>query len=258
MMKIPKDWWKYFFNDIYLITDSRTVCNEPLTHAEVDLLEDVLRPAKDDRILDLCGGHGRHSLELARRGYNDLTVLDFSDYLLRLGRKTAKKHGLKIRFCRGDARGNELESNAYSVIMILANSFGYFPDEKDNMKILRESYRLLRKGGKLLLDLADPAYVKRHLKPTSWHEANRDTIVCRERSVRRDMICAREIVVSKKKGLLRDGYYCEHVYDRKRIASLLNSAGFAGLSVKRNASLRKGGKDYGLMTSRMFVTAVKG
>ncbi|MBU1062439.1 MAG: class I SAM-dependent methyltransferase [Candidatus Omnitrophica bacterium] len=256
-MSIKNDWWKDFFNKIYLITDARSVLDEQLTCQEIDLVEDVLALNKNDRILDLCGGHGRHALELARRGYRALTVLDFSNYLINLGRKTAKKEGRNIKFVCGDARYSGLKSKDYSAIIIMANSFGYFLDQKENIRILKESYRLLEREGRLLLDLINPDCVKNNLEPISWHEANKDVVVCRQRELKRNIIKAREIVISKKKGLLRDGYYCEQIYNGNRITNILNNMGFKDLSIKKDISLHKHKKDYGFLTSRMIVTGVK-
>lgn len=256
-MKVKKDWWKDFFNEIYLITDARSVCDEALTCREADLLEEALDLRKDDRILDLCGGHGRHSLELARRGYRDITVLDFSRFLVKLGKRIAKERGYDIKFICDDARSSMLKEKSYSAAFIMANSFGYFQNERENRKVLRESCRLLKSGGKLLLDLSSPDYIKKNLKPFSWHEASEDIIVCRQRELKDNIIKAREIVISKKKGLLRDGYYCERLYDEDKIKGLLEETGFGNLSVKKNISLHNVKRDYGFLTSRMIVTASK-
>ncbi|MFC1666300.1 class I SAM-dependent methyltransferase [Candidatus Omnitrophota bacterium] len=256
-MGTKKEWWKDFFNEIYLITDARSVCDKRLTQREVDLLEDTLGLNKTDRILDLCGGHGRHSLELARRGYRDLTVLDHSDYLIKLGKRMARKSGHRIKFRCCDARFNDLRNGDYSVIFIMANSFGYFSEESQNLRILKETHRLLKTGGRLLLDLTNPSYVKNDLKPFSWHEATKDVIVCRKREISRDIIKAREIVISKKKGLVRDGYYCERLYSKSRISNFLRDVGFKAPAVKTDVALHEKRKDYGFLSSRMIVTAVK-
>lgn len=256
-MRIKKDWWKDFFNDIYLITDARSVCNAALTRMEVGLLKKALGLNKDDRILDLCGGQGRHSLELARQGYRNLTVLDFSNYLIRLGRKTAKESNLNVKFICNDARFSGLKANDYSAVFITANSFGYFLNDRENLRILKEAYRLLQSDGRLLLDLTDPDYVRSNLKPVSWHEANKDVIVCRKRQFRDNIITAREIAISKKKGLLRDGRYCERIYNRDEIGRILKGVGFKDLSIRKDISLHRRKKDYGLLNSRMIVTAVK-
>ena len=83
-MNIPVDenWWKSIFDEVYLLTDARSVCNEELTRQEVDFLEQTLLMDKSAPILDLCGGQGRHSLELSRRDFENITVLDYSEFLL--------------------------------------------------------------------------------------------------------------------------------------------------------------------------------
>ncbi|MBN3039487.1 MAG: class I SAM-dependent methyltransferase [Candidatus Omnitrophica bacterium] len=256
-MKTDKDWWKHFFDHTYLLTDARSVCDHSLTRTEVDLVEKILRLKKDDRILDLCGGYGRHSLELARRGYHPPTVVDFSNHMIKFGKKIASEAGLEIKFLRRDARDCKLRPNSFSAVLVMANSFGYFEDERDNRRILKEAYRLLDKGGKLLLDLTDPEYLRRNLKPVSWHEANDDVIVYRRRELRGDLIKAREIVISRSRGLIRDGLYCERLYDRGKIERILKDIGFRNLSIRRELKLHKRKKDYGMMTARVFTTAKK-
>lgn len=256
-IKTKKDWWKGFFNETYLLTDARSVDNPALTRKEVTLIEDLLRLDKKDRILDLCGGQGRHAQELARRGYLDLTVLDYSTYLTRLGRSVTKENGLNVKYLQRDARSTRLKSSDYSVVFIMANSFGYFPRERENIQILKETNRLLKSGGRLLLDLTDPDYLRGRLKPVSWHEANKDVIVCRQRVLAKDIIRAREVVISKKKGMIRDGYYCERIYSRDKIRHLLRRTGFRNIEIKNNVSLHRKIRDYGFLTSRMFITAAK-
>lgn len=258
MIKVKRDWWKDFFNHIYLITDARSVGDNRLTCREVDLLEKTLHLSKTDRILDLFGGQGRHSIELTKRGYRDLSVLDYSDYLIMLGKRLARKLNLRIDFYQGDARSTGLKSSDYSVIIVMANSFGYFADEKENLKVLKEINRLLKTKGRLLLDLANSEHVKSNLKPISWHRIGDDVDVFRKRDINKNLIKTREIAISKKKGLLRDGCYCERLYSKARITQLLKKAGFKNIKIKDNLTLHKKGQDYGLLTSRMIVTAAKG
>ena len=77
MIVVDPHWWKTLFDEVYLLTDAPIVCNPPLTKREVNVVERALRLRPTDDILDLCGGHGRHALELARRGYQYVTVLDY-------------------------------------------------------------------------------------------------------------------------------------------------------------------------------------
>ena len=81
MIHVDPDWWKTLFDDVYLLTDANIVCNPTLTKREVDVVEQALSLRPQQRILDLCGGQGRHALELTRRGYQHLTVLDYTPFL---------------------------------------------------------------------------------------------------------------------------------------------------------------------------------
>src|SRR6516165_4677170 len=66
---LPSDWWRTLFNSLYLETDGDVIENDRNTADEVDLLIRSIGLERNDRILDLCCGQGRHSLELARRGF---------------------------------------------------------------------------------------------------------------------------------------------------------------------------------------------
>lgn len=259
MGAIPVDplWWQRLFDEVYLITDARSVCNEGLTRREVDFLEAHLALGKSDRILDLCGGHGRHSLELARRGYGSATVLDYSGYLVRLGKARAAELGLPVGFVQADARRTGLADGRFDFVLVMANSFGYFPDDRDNLQILCEAFRLCRPGGTLLLDLLDSSYVVEQFRPVSEHRATWDITVKRERELDDNLIRVRETVLSGAKGLLRKGTYCERLYREEELAGLLRQAGFGRVRFKTDFSSHADPGDYGFMTRRVVVTAVR-
>ncbi len=123
-IQVDDNWWQDLFDEIYLITDARSICDEKLTSQEVDFLEEMLDLNKSASILDLCGGHGRHSLELSRRGFKDVTVLDYSRYLIDLGGEKAKEEKLNTIFIQGDARNTGLPEKRFQFIIIMASSFG--------------------------------------------------------------------------------------------------------------------------------------
>jgi len=256
-MNIQADdnWWQDLFDEIYLMTDARSVCDEKLTCQEVDFLEETLNLDKSASILDLCGGQGRHSLELSRRGYKNITVLDYSKYLIDLGKERAKEEGLNTIFIQGDARNTGLPGQSFQFIIIMASSFGYFVNEDENKKILNEAFRLLMPEGTLLLDLPDRDYVLQNFKPFSRHKVNEDITVSRERELRDDIIYSRETVTSKKGGCIRDSTYCTRLYSSEKITDLMYSAGFPAVICKRNFMNREAEGDYGCMTNRMLVTA---
>ena len=85
-IKVNPDWWKTMFDEVYLLTDARSVCDPTITRREVDVICELLPIQGSHKILDLCGGHGRHSFELSRRGFEACTLLDYSQTLINIAR----------------------------------------------------------------------------------------------------------------------------------------------------------------------------
>src|SRR3954447_813521 len=65
-------WWNEIFDELYLKTDGDVVENAELTRREMDLFLKLLPLLKDAQVLDVCCGQGRHTLELAQRGFVNL------------------------------------------------------------------------------------------------------------------------------------------------------------------------------------------
>lgn len=257
MVEFDSDWWKRIFDETYLITDARSVCDDELTCKEVDFLEEVLKVDRSWPILDLCGGQGRHSLELSRRGFQDVTVLDYSGYLINLGKEKARREGLNTFFIRRDARDTDLASERFKIIIVMASSFGYFVDEYENEKILLEANRLLMPEGTLLLDLPNRDYVLKNFNPESWHEADDEILVCRQRRLEEDILYSREKVISKSRGGIRDETYCTRLYSEEKIIEMMISSGFSSIKVQKDYMSHENRGDYGCMTNRMIVIAHK-
>ncbi|MGA1869342.1 MAG: class I SAM-dependent methyltransferase [bacterium] len=256
-IQIAHNWWEDLFDEIYLLTDARSVCNSEVTTQEVCFIKKILHMDKSASILDLCGGQGRHSLELSRSGFMDVTVLDYSHYLIEIGKRRAQQEKLTTKFIQGDARHTGCPGESYHFIITMASSFGYFINEGENEKILREAFRLLRPNGTMLLDLPDKEHVIRNFKPFSSHNATRDIVVNRERELGDDIIFTREIVTSKEKGCLRDRNYCIRLYSPEKIANLMRSSGFSSVSFQKDFMNRHAKEDYGCMNNRMVVKAIK-
>jgi D-alanine-D-alanine ligase len=254
---VHKDWWKKIFDEVYLLTDARTVCDDEITLKEVDFITSFLKIDKNSSILDLCGGQGRHSLELARRGFGDLTVLDYSGFLLDIGRKRAKEEDLHIQFIQSDARGTSLPDSRFQYIIIMASSFGYFVRDTENVRILAEAHRVLSPGGQLMIDLPDRDYFMANFRPSSFHQVNDDISVKRERFIRGNVIYSKETVISKQRGCIRENTYCMRLYSRDKLKQLLLKSGFRKVFFKKDFMNRSNLGDFGCMTNRMVAIAGK-
>ncbi len=255
-IEVDPDWWKSLFDELYLVTDARTVGDGEITRREVGLYIALLPLEPSDRLLDLCGGQGRHSLEFCRRGYSQCTVLDYSVYLIEQGKAAAK--GCGVEFIQGDAVATGLPDASFEHVLILGNSLGYLPRKEDDRRIVGEACRLLRPGGYLLIDVADGGEMRQRFNSNAWHAPDDDIIVCRQRELGADCIRAREVVLSKERGLLGDRAYAIRLYLPEELAGMVADAGFRGVRVHRDLPLPKGKGDRGFMNHRVIVTARKG
>jgi D-alanine-D-alanine ligase len=254
---LPSDWWRTLFNSLYLETDGDVIENDRNTAEEVDLLIRSVGLQRNDRILDLCCGQGRHSLDLARRGFPHVTGLDRSRYLIRLARKRAKQGNLQVSFHEGDARRFRLGDAEFHCVCILGNSFGYFELPEDDLAVLEAVKRALASGGSLVMDLMDGEWMRRHFEPRSWEWVDQNHLVCRERDLAGDgdRLISREVVVHAERGVIADQFYGERLYSKERLEELLSAAGFTNLrfhSLPAPNSHRN--QDLGMVAHRLFVT----
>ncbi len=255
---VPQDWWRRIFNSLYLKTDGDVVDDQEVTRYEVDLFSSILNLKPEDKILDLCCGQGRHSLELARRGYRFVEGLDRSSYLIDKARERAKREGLSVRFRVGDARKLPYPPDTFDVVLILGNSFGYFETVYDDLKVLKEVFRVLKPWGQILIDVADGEYLREHFQPRSWEWIDKKHFVVRERSLSADRqrLISREIITHTEKGVIADHFYAERLYTKESLKDLLQQAGLSDVTIHGDLTTHsKRNQDLGMMERRIIVTA---
>ena len=254
---VDPGWWKTLFDEVYLLTDARSVCDRRVTHREVDLICQMLPIQDGHKLLDLCGGHGRHSLELSRRGNTACTLLDYSEKLIHIARDNASKNNLKMEFICGDARRMDIAPDHYNHVIIMGNSLGYIQEDGADARILSEAYRVLRRGGWILVDVANGDAVRSTFTPNAWHEIDDNVVVCRQREIQEPFICVREIVLSKTDGLIRDQNYAIRMYDAAALSDLLTGSGFDPIRIHTDFSPYEADGDFGFMNNRMIAIGQK-
>ena len=87
-------WYEEAFDETYLFTYDALLTPQ-YTLEQVNDLEQLLELSPPADILDMPCGQGRHSIELARRGYH-VTGVDLSAYLLGVARQRAEQAGLPV------------------------------------------------------------------------------------------------------------------------------------------------------------------
>ena len=150
-------WFEAWFDSPYyhVLYKNR---NEEEAQFFVDNLVRKLNLNKGAKILDLACGKGRHAIHLNSLGY-DVTGIDLSEESITSAQKTENE---TLAFFVHDMR--ELYwLNHFDCILNLFTSFGYFDDEKDNLKTLQSVYDSLKPGGVFVIDFFNASKVERDL-----------------------------------------------------------------------------------------------
>lgn len=142
--------------DIYYLIYRDTI---KTAEKEVNFMIKTLRLSPGAKVLDLGCGFGRHSIELAKKGFK-VTGVDISD-LIEIARRRARTLGLskRLKLYRKDIRKLNFKDEFDAVIMML-NTFGLLSDE-DNERVVKNISLSLKKGGKFLIDLRNPEKLKK-------------------------------------------------------------------------------------------------
>lgn len=212
------EWYtKSFGNDYLLVYKHRDLQG---AYDEVRRMMEWLELPEGAEVLDLCCGMGRHSMALTRFGFR-VTGVDLSEVLLAEAQRLDADG--EVTWVRGDMRDVPLEG-PFDAVVNLFTSFGYFDDERDNARVLGEIRRLLRPGGKFIIDYLNPAYVTSCLVPASERTENGIRIQERRR--------IEDGFVRKTITLTEEGADAPRVYDeqvrlipQERFAGLLSEAG---------------------------------
>jgi len=193
------------------------------TPQQVKRLIDLLELRKGDKILDMCCGVGRHSIEFARRGY-DVTGVDISEYYIQEARGKASNTGVSVEFVQDDMRKFKREEE-YDAAMIFFTSFGYFVDDRDNLKVIENVYSSLKPGGAFLIDIMGKEVWARVFSERDWGRMG-DGFFLEEREVKGDWD-----LIESNWILIQDGEVHEHpfitkLYSAKEMREMLKKVGF--------------------------------
>lgn len=129
--------------------------------ADVEAIVSILELQGGERVLDAPCGHGRISNRLAERGMNVVGV-DASDLFL----ARAHEHGGSAEYLHGDIRSLPVDG-PFDVVLSWFTSFGYFADD-ENRQVLSEYRRVLRPGGRLLIEMHNHDEFVRRFTPAPF------------------------------------------------------------------------------------------
>lgn len=201
---------------------------------QLDWLWERLALSLGGRVIDLTCGPGLYATALARRGAR-VTGVDFSPASIAYARQLALDEGVGdlCTFVEADLRAWEPEPGAFDAAIFLYGQLAVFP-RNEAVTLLRKAAAALRPGGRLCVELLNPARVDKqdsswwftddtglwggrpflHLGERRWNAAERASI-------------ERYFILHLESGAMDEITLCDQTYEVDEMAAMMRAAGFA-------------------------------
>ncbi|MGE5805032.1 MAG: class I SAM-dependent methyltransferase [Ignavibacteria bacterium] len=142
-----KQWYEALFENYAEKYDRESFTQG--TIGECDFIEKEINFNKNLKILDIGCGTGRHSIELAKRGYK-ITGIDLSNSQLKRAREKASEQNVVIDFQKQDARNLPFYRKFDLAIMLCEGGFSLMETDEMNFEILKSAAKALKPDGKFI------------------------------------------------------------------------------------------------------------
>ena len=213
------------------------VFGEDYLHFYESFLTDELSETQTERIWRLLGlepgvevldvpcGHGRIANRLAARGAR-VTGLDADSLFLERAQADAAARRVEVEYVQGDMRFLPWEGR-FDLVLNWFTSFGYFDDD-GNRAWLREVGKVLRPGGRLVLDVWNRDAMSGIWRPVTMSDRDGDLLVDRHKF---DPLTGR---AETERFLVRDGQmrtvrFSVRVFSFTELRDWLLDAGFGAV-----------------------------
>lgn len=215
--------WDSFFSEFYL----RAFAEE---QRDAEARDQALAAARLARcpdggdLLDVPCGFGRHTLPLAAAGYRVVGV-DRSATLLDEARARFDE-GRRPELVRADYRELPFADESFDAALNLFTSLGYLGDEQDTVA-LREIGRVLRPGGRLVIEIMHRDLLVSRFQAHDWRLAGEGRLLLQQRTFDPASGLAQSTVTLIGNGGERESRtFSIRVYTATELLAMLAAAGF--------------------------------
>jgi ubiquinone/menaquinone biosynthesis C-methylase UbiE len=144
----PK-WYKELFEEMGIEYEDYPFTRN--TENEVNWMVKEYLSNPEMKILDVGCGTGRHAINLATKGYKNITGVDLSPGLIKAAREVAKEKNVPVDFRVCDARELPFENEFDAALCLCEGAFGLLENDAENYKVLRAVHKALKKQGTFIL-----------------------------------------------------------------------------------------------------------
>jgi SAM-dependent methyltransferase len=219
----PTEAWDALFSDFYLRAYARTERDAGAEAQAVAAARLAGCPEAGD-LLDVPCGFGRHAVPLAAAGYR-VVGADRSAALLEEARRRAA--GAKWpKLVQADYRDLPFGDASFDAALNLFSSLGYLGDEEDT-RALAEIGRVLRPGGRLVIETMHRDWLVRFWRDQTWHLLGEGRLLLEQRTFDPGSGIVQETqTVIESSGERESRTFSLRVYAATELVAMLAAAGF--------------------------------
>jgi ubiquinone/menaquinone biosynthesis C-methylase UbiE len=220
--------WDAFFSDFYLRVHAGT---EPRDEARTQALAAAALSGcpEGGELLDVACGFGRHAVPLAAAGFR-VTGVDRSASLLAEARRRAGDGADGPRLVQADYRELPFADASFDAALNLYTSLGYLGDE-DDTRVLGEIARVLRPGGRLVIETMHRDLLVRTFTDSGWELLGEGRLLLEQRTFDPAAGVTQTTQTLIDKSGERDSRTFEaRIYTATELLHMLRVAGFAKTS----------------------------
>jgi SAM-dependent methyltransferase len=220
----PPETWDALFSDFYLRAYAD---DERQGEAQAQALAAARLSGCPDGgdLLDVPCGFGRHSVPLAGAGYRVVGV-DRSPTLLAEARRRAGSERWP-KLVRADYRELPMADESFDAALNLFTSLGYLGDEEDT-KVLGQIHRVLRPGGRLVIETMHRDLVVRIFRDHDWKLLGEGRLLLEQRTfdAASGLVQTTQTLIGST-GERESRPFSVRVYTATELLAMLARAGFA-------------------------------
>ena len=186
------------------------------TTQEIDFVLEMVTPPAGGRILDVGCGFGRHSIELAQRGFA-VTAIDPSAAMIAAARQRADEVDVDITFQQVAAE-SFVGEDKFDLALCLFTTLGQVSETGENSQLIERVYAALRPNGAFVVEVPQRETAVRQLKPSDQFGS---TAVTRQFDVDNNVVTERFVVGETAEFLLQ-----YRLFSREELVGLVERVGF--------------------------------
>jgi len=200
--------------------------------SEIPFLVEQLKEHSNPKVFDSCLGSGPTTIGLKLVGIKDIISNEIDIDLIKVALREAIKYGISLKITQYDWRKlNEKLTGKFDVVINLGNSLTYLFKRKDQLKTLKNFWRILKPNGILIIDVRN---YEQHFLKKGKYKYSGNVVYCGKETVHAHPVFVSPTMVVmeyRHKNTGKVAHLVLYPFEIKELILLFKEAGFKNVKV---------------------------